>query len=191
MPTAIFSYCNGGFDALIEQKPFSGVSWSNVNVLIQQWINWIKLFVFQTDPRRKKRRFHLSLWVTPSTSNLIKRLETTKRNQPISIQKFAVFKSLAKIVLHQLEQISRLSFPTQDLQVNCSSTFEPSNKLVFLLQSFTEMKLRLIQNRKAICSLNSSLAFLPYLQTSSQWKNAFPRSFCSILASLKSKFSIL
>ena len=69
-PNASFSYCNADFDklnALIVSKPFSGICWSNVNVLIEQWYNWIRLFIFQTVPRRERHRSQLSLWVTQAT----------------------------------------------------------------------------------------------------------------------------
>ena len=84
-PNASFSYCNADFDklnALIVTKPFSGICWSNVNVVNEQRYNWIRLFIFQTVPRRKKHRSQLSPWVTQTTSNLIKKLYTVKRNQP-------------------------------------------------------------------------------------------------------------
>ena len=89
-PNNSVSYCNADFDklnALIVTKPFSGICWSNVNVLIEQWYNWIRLFIFQTVPRRKRHRSQLSPWVTQTTSNLFKKLYTVKRNQPFNYQK--------------------------------------------------------------------------------------------------------
>ena len=40
-PKTVFRYCNGDFDrlnALIDEKPLSGLCWGNVNVLIEQWL---------------------------------------------------------------------------------------------------------------------------------------------------------
>ena len=89
-PNASFSYCNADFDkfnALIVTKLFSGIFWCNVNVLIEQLYNWIRLFKFQTVPRRKRHRYQLSAWVTQTTLNLINKLFTVKRNQPGNYEK--------------------------------------------------------------------------------------------------------
>ena len=89
-PNASFSYCNAdseNFYSLIVTKPFSRICWSNANVVIEQWHIWIRLFVFQTVPRRKRHRFQLSPWVTQTSSNLIKKPFTVKRNQPGNYEK--------------------------------------------------------------------------------------------------------
>ena len=86
-PTAILSYCKGNFNssnAIFEEKPFSGLCWSNVYVPIEQLCSWTKLFVFRKVPCMKKRRSHSTPWVNPSFLNLIKLPEMTKRNQPIN-----------------------------------------------------------------------------------------------------------
>ena len=59
-PYASFSYCNSNFDKL--------------NALI-------------VNKRRKRHRSQLSPWVTQTTSNMIKKLYTVKRNQPGNYEK--------------------------------------------------------------------------------------------------------
>ena len=63
--------------AYIEQHPFN-LSSSDPDLLLEHWYAWLKNAVEKFVPRRTKHRQALAVWVKPSTSNIIKRLQTAK-----------------------------------------------------------------------------------------------------------------
>ena len=79
---SIFSYCNGDYDLLIEQileKPADTYCWSNVNVTLNHWYNWLSSLFKKCIPKRTKDRSSLPPWTRQTTSNLIKRLHTARK----------------------------------------------------------------------------------------------------------------
>ena len=80
-----FSFCNGNFSILNEnilKNAFQGICWSNVTVLLEQWYKWVNEHLGQVFPVRTKHRMSLPPWITPETSNMIKRLNTAKKKFP-------------------------------------------------------------------------------------------------------------
>ena len=71
------------------------------SILIEQWYNWIRLFIFQTVPRRKRHRSQLSHWVSQTTSNPIKKLFTVKRNQPGNYEKIKLMQRSCERTIEQ------------------------------------------------------------------------------------------
>ena len=55
---------------------FSPYCWSNVNMLAKQWFEWIDTLLANCVPRRTTHRSSFAPWITPTTSKLMKRLET-------------------------------------------------------------------------------------------------------------------
>ena len=80
LPISSLGYCRANYEVmnkLIADKPFNGICWSNVEVLLKQWHDWLKDLLARTVPKRTAHRSRLSLWVKPVTS-IIKKLETGK-----------------------------------------------------------------------------------------------------------------
>ena len=67
---------------MIGKDPFKGICWSNPNVLTNQWYDWIREKIDLAVPKRTKHRASLAPWITPSTSNLLKKLGTAKNKYP-------------------------------------------------------------------------------------------------------------
>ena len=81
----IYSFCRADFNCfsdLIGKDPFKGICWSNPNVLTNQWYDWIREKIDLAVPKRTKHRASLAPWITPSTSNLLKKLGTAKNKYP-------------------------------------------------------------------------------------------------------------
>ena len=79
---SIFSYCNGDYDLHNEQileNPFDTYCWSNVNVILNHWYNWLSSLIKKCIPKRTKHRSSLTPWISQLTSNLIKRLDTAQK----------------------------------------------------------------------------------------------------------------
>ena len=56
---SIFSYCNGDYDLLNEQtleNAFDTYCWSNVNVILNHWYNWLSSPIKKRIPKRTKHR---------------------------------------------------------------------------------------------------------------------------------------
>ena len=75
LPISSLSYCRANYEEmnkLIAEKPFNGICWSNVEVLIEQWYDWLKDILARTVPKRRAHCSSLSPWVKPATSNLLR-----------------------------------------------------------------------------------------------------------------------
>ena len=84
------SYCRADFEAMnrhILDYLFIGICWSNVDVLLEQWYEWINLIVKEYTPRLTKHRCSLAPWVKPRSSKNIKRPNTARRKQPSNFNK--------------------------------------------------------------------------------------------------------
>ena len=78
---SIFSYCNSDYDLLNEkilENPFDIYCWSNVNVILNHWYNWLSSLSKKCIPKRTKHKSSLLLWISQSTSNLNNRLHTAR-----------------------------------------------------------------------------------------------------------------
>ena len=81
----MFSYCKADFKALnadIIDKPFQGFCWSNPDVLLSDWYKWLNIKIERHVPTRTRHRARLAPWITQSTSNIIKKLNTAKKKYP-------------------------------------------------------------------------------------------------------------
>ena len=97
--TFVHSYCKADFEAMtrnILDYPFIGICWSNEDVLLEQWYEWIILIIKEYTPRRTKERCSLTPWVKPRTSNIIKRLNTAQRKQPSISNKICELQATCK-----------------------------------------------------------------------------------------------
>ena len=77
-----YSFCNADFDRfkeLIEINPFNSYCWSNVDILVDQWYDWLAKIIKQTVPQRKKHQCMLPPWISKENSHLIKCLPTQQR----------------------------------------------------------------------------------------------------------------
>lgn len=101
-PSRILSYCNANFD-LIQQKmvdfPFSGICWSNINVLLNQWYEWLNTIISECVPYRTRHRSRLAPWIKPKTSNWLKKLQTARKNYPDKISKLLKLESTCSAMI--------------------------------------------------------------------------------------------
>ena len=63
----------------IKDKPFIPYCYSNVNELLRQWYAWLWDQIKNNVPKVTSHRSTLPPWVTPSTSHVLKRVQTLKR----------------------------------------------------------------------------------------------------------------
>ena len=78
-----FAFKRANWEHLNEQimkSPFDPYCCSNVNVLVQEWYEWINKILEANIPKITRHRSSLPPWVTPSTSHLIKKLETRRND---------------------------------------------------------------------------------------------------------------
>ena len=61
---------------LMYDSPFSPYCWSDLNMLVKQWYEWIDTLLAKCVSKRTTHRSNLAPWITPTISNLIKQLET-------------------------------------------------------------------------------------------------------------------
>ena len=66
-------------NALILEYPFTGVCWSNPNVLLKNWYQWLSPLLDMAVPYKTRHRCNLPPWVSPQTSHSMKKLETLRR----------------------------------------------------------------------------------------------------------------
>ena len=79
------SYCKGDYDSLneiIRNEKFFSFCWSNVDVVVDQWYQWVNEKIKAYIPRRTAHRSRLSPWIKPRTSNIIKKLENALAKTP-------------------------------------------------------------------------------------------------------------
>ena len=77
--TSMYSFCSANYELLNQlmyDSPFSPYCWSDDNMLVKQWYEWIDTLLAKCIPRRTTHRSSLAPWISPTTANLIKRLET-------------------------------------------------------------------------------------------------------------------
>ena len=84
--TSFYSYCKADFNGLNEAfsiNSFSPYCWSNVTKIVELWYEWIHSFLPKLIPSRTQRRQNLPPWITPETSNSMKRFNkvSTLRKQ--------------------------------------------------------------------------------------------------------------
>ena len=100
----VYSFCKARFDEMNKQITdlhFHGFCWSNINVLLEQWYDWIRPIIFENVPERTMHRSQLSPWIKPPTSNAIKRLETARRNNANKIKKIAMLEGIAETMIEE------------------------------------------------------------------------------------------
>ena len=100
----VYSFCKARFDEMnkqITELPFHGFCWSNINVLLEQWYDWIRPIIFENVPKRTMHRSQISPWIKPPTSNAIKRLETARRNNANNIKKIAMLEGIAETMIEE------------------------------------------------------------------------------------------
>ena len=76
-----FSFCRGDYSLLrnlMTETPFTPNCYSNIDVMIDEWFSWLIDLLQKSVPIRTKHRQSLPPWISPSTSNLMKRKETAK-----------------------------------------------------------------------------------------------------------------
>ena len=82
-PTESFlSYTNADYEQLsdlIANFPFLPSCWSNANIVVEAWYNWINAHLLKSVPKRTRHRQCQPPWITPGTSHLIKTLNTRKK----------------------------------------------------------------------------------------------------------------
>ena len=77
-----FAYSKTDWDSLSEQivkQPFQPYCYSNVNVLLETWYDWLLETFEKNIPTKTRHRMNLAPWITSSTSNLLKKRETLLR----------------------------------------------------------------------------------------------------------------
>ena len=80
-----------GIQQQLLSQPFSGAAfcYSNVNVLVDTWYKWLSRSISAFIPKITKHRKTLSPWVSPETSNLLKRKATMEKLQ---LRKFSTLR---------------------------------------------------------------------------------------------------
>ena len=63
----------------VREHHFNPYCYSNVDLLVDQWYNWIYGIIVKHIPRTTQYRKHLAPWVSPTSSNLMKKVETLRR----------------------------------------------------------------------------------------------------------------
>ena len=74
-----FSFCRGDYSLLrnlMTQTPFTPNCYSNTDVMVDEWYSWSLYLLQKSVPIRTKHRQSLPPWISPSTSNIMKRKET-------------------------------------------------------------------------------------------------------------------
>ena len=74
-----FSFCRGDYSFLrnlMTQTPFTPNCYSNIDVMVDEWYSWLLYLLQKSVPIRTKHRQSLPPWISPSTSNIMKRKET-------------------------------------------------------------------------------------------------------------------
>ena len=78
-----FSFAMADYDTLqnlFATDPFSGHCWSNIDVLLDQWCTWLHHKLEQTIPTKSCHRSTLPLWISSTTSHLMKKHRTLRKN---------------------------------------------------------------------------------------------------------------
>ena len=92
----VFSFCRTDFNALsnyITCNPFVTKCWSNTSVLAYYWQTWLHGAISAIVPKRTRHRAKLNPWISPQSSNLMKKIETIERNPRPGAEKILTLKS--------------------------------------------------------------------------------------------------
>ena len=79
------SFASGNFDELNEEislYPFDPICYTNCDVLVSSWYDWVTRRIEEMFPKKTSHRKLLPPWVSSETSNLIKRLNTARKQKP-------------------------------------------------------------------------------------------------------------
>ena len=79
------SFASGNFDELNDNillYPFDLICYSNCDVLVSSWYDWVTQRIEELFPKKTSHRKLLPPWVSSETSNLIKRLHTARKQKP-------------------------------------------------------------------------------------------------------------
>ena len=82
--TSFYSYCKADFNSLNDAfsiNTFSPYCCSNVTKIVELWYERIPSFLPEYIPRRTQHRQNLPPWITPETSNSMKRLSTLRKQK--------------------------------------------------------------------------------------------------------------
>ena len=67
------------FNESIVKQPFLPYCFSNIDELLDQWYNWFENLFNENVPKVTAHRSNLPTWVSPASSNLMKKLANTKK----------------------------------------------------------------------------------------------------------------
>lgn len=85
-----------GINKAIVDRPFLPYCFSNVDEVLRQWYEWIWAIIEEFIPRVTEHRSSLPPWYSSTTSNLLKRLNTLKRNTNPTLSRIIKIKKLEK-----------------------------------------------------------------------------------------------
>ena len=74
IPSVHFSFCRANFDSMNDHillQPFIGYCWTNPDILLEQWYQWLNAILTEYVPIRTLHRQNLPYWVSSSTSHFI------------------------------------------------------------------------------------------------------------------------
>ena len=77
-----FSFCRGDYSLLrnlMTETPFTPNCYSNIDVMVDEWYSWLLDLLQKSVSIRTKHRQSLPPWISPSTSNLMKRKTAIKK----------------------------------------------------------------------------------------------------------------
>ena len=80
-PTNLFNFMKMAKEGILKaltENPFIPYCWTNPLLMVQHWHEWLEPKLETFVPRKTAHRSTLSRWITPSASNVIKRLKTTE-----------------------------------------------------------------------------------------------------------------
>ena len=79
-----FSFCRGDYSLLrnlMTETPFTPNCYSNIDVMVDEWYSWLLDPLQKSVPIRTKHRQSLPSWISPSTSNLLKKRNCNKETE--------------------------------------------------------------------------------------------------------------
>ena len=117
---SIFSFDKGGWKALEEsiiECPFQPYCFSDVNVVVEFWYEWLYKLMSSTFPKKTKHCMKLAPWVSNQSSNLIKVKYTLEKTS------------------HQTRSKAKLEKVSEDLKVNLEEDNSAPKKICFTVVS--------------------------------------------------------
>ena len=79
-----FSFCRGDYCLLrdlMTETPFTRNCYSNIDVMVDEWYSWLLDLIQKSVPIRTKHQQSLPPWISPSTSNLMKKRNCSKETE--------------------------------------------------------------------------------------------------------------